>query len=65
MSKELCDIALEIYVQTEKAVQVSEDGGKTKVWLPLSQIELEWAKDKKSAVVTLPQWLYEEKGFIS
>jgi hypothetical protein len=61
---EIVDASLEFLGETEKAIKVSEDGGKTIHWLPKSQIEFE-IKPDGSVECQLPRWLYEEKGFIS
>lgn len=49
---------------TEKAVLF--DDGVTQVWLPRSQIEIEYPPDAPSgmATVTMPEWLAHEKGLI-
>lgn len=49
--------------ETDKAIQVSETENET-VWLPKSQIEYEVVKEN-FIEVTMPEWLYKEKGFIS
>lgn len=64
MKSDLVDISLEFLRETEKAIQVTEDSGKTKHWLPKSQIEYD-LKENGSVEVQLPRWLYEEKGFIA
>ena len=59
------EIALFVHHETEKAVLVSEDE-KTKVWLPLSQIEIDqkpYEKEKGTATVTMPLWLAEKSKF--
>lgn len=61
---EIVDLSLEFLRDTEKAIQVTEDGGKTTQWLPKSQIEYD-LKEDGSVEVQLPRWLYEEKGFIA
>jgi len=73
---DLVDIDGEISVETDKAVLFSHDG-KTKVWLPKSQIEIddtsfasELSFDKplkgwvKEVQVTMPTWLAYDKGLI-
>lgn len=69
MAKELAEITLDLVLDDEEyqAILVSEDGGKTKVWLPRSQIE--WERKNKDNIldgtitVTLPVWLAREKKF--
>lgn len=58
---DLVDLIFESELETDKAICVSEDGGKTKVWLPKSQIEFEIKGFKVE--VTLPEWLASEKKF--
>lgn len=61
--RELYDAAFELHAETEKAILVSDDGGKTKHWLPKSQIEFE-KRDDGSVEVTMPVWLAEEKEIV-
>lgn len=59
------ELTLTLYHETEKAILVSEDD-KTKVWLPLSQIELERKLGPKGhdiVIVTMPLWLAEKSKF--
>lgn len=58
MAKELVDLSGELRGETEKAYRFF-DGIRT-VWLPKSQCE--WDADEK--VMTLPEWLAEEKELI-
>lgn len=59
---DLIDITMQLHAETAKAILVSDDGDKDKaVWLPLSQVEIE-RKAKGIVVVTLPQWLAEQRG---
>lgn len=60
--RELFDAEFSFVAETDKAILVTEDGGKTEVWLPKSQIEYTLgANDMVS--VTMPLWLASEKGF--
>lgn len=61
--KELYDASFEFVAETERAILVTEDGGKTKHWLPKSQIEYEQKADG-SVEVTMPVWLATEKGIV-
>lgn len=72
MKSELIDVSLQILSVTEKAVLVTEglhhkDGQLIKHWLPQSQIDgADWeaaAERSNTVVVTMPRWLFEEKGF--
>lgn len=62
MKSDLIDIEVEILVQTEKDVRIHD--GKTAVWLPLSQIEIERTGANNIATVTMPEGLALEKGLI-
>lgn len=65
MKSDLVEVTVLLVTQTEKAVLVSDTGeSKNAVWVPKSQIEIE-ATDREGAyVITLPEWLAIEKGFI-
>jgi hypothetical protein len=54
---DLVDIAGEIRVQTEKAIQFYD--GKVTVWLPRSQIEI-----GDDGTVAVPEWLVKANGLI-
>lgn len=58
--KQLFDASFTLVAETDLAILVTEDGGKTKHWLPKSQIEYEITGE--SVEVTLPVWLAREKG---
>lgn len=67
---ELVDVSCIIYTETEKAVQVTEgvvdaNGKEIRHWLPKSQIEIEPNVGDNACTITMPRWLYEEKGFIT
>ena len=60
MKSDLVDLALTIHADSGKAIQVSNLRG-VKVWLPRSQIEVEFAdRNSKVATVTVPGWLAKE-----
>jgi hypothetical protein len=60
--KTLYDASFVFLAETDRAVKVTEDGGKTEHWLPKSQIEYEI---RGSLVeVTMPVWLAKEKGIV-
>lgn len=61
MAKQLWDASFTLVAETEKAILVTEDGGKNKHWLPKSQIEYEIKGT--SVEVTMPVWLAQEKKF--
>lgn len=61
---DLVDIAGVVVECREKAVHLN--AGDRRVWLPLSQIELD-PKDASvghSVTVAMPEWLAQEKGLI-
>ena len=65
MKSKLVDVAVQIFVRTERAVLVSDTGEKEDgVWLPLSQIEIEEKSDGTSSIVTMPEWLAAERGLV-
>lgn len=57
------DIGVHIHARTDLAVLVSTDGDESAaVWLPLSRIDLLEHRDGRTAAVTLPGWLAEDRG---
>jgi len=63
MKSDLIDIAVQLHHETEKAWRVSDTGENDKaVWIPKSQAELE--PDGGVHLLTLPEWLANEKGLI-
>lgn len=62
MKSDLTDITVTKRHETANAIQVHD--GDNLVWLPKSQIEIEETGDGKTLIVTLPQWLAEEKGLV-
>lgn len=70
MKSDLVDITVQMHVETEKAILVSDDGDKDNaVWLPKSQVEVEFHPSMKErgngiATITLPEWLAKDKGMI-
>lgn len=64
MKSDLEDLHVSLHHETEKAVLVSLYGEKDKaVWLPKSQIEIEYDKPG-FAIVTVPEWLLIDKGLV-
>lgn len=51
-----------ILKRTGALAALVDHGAGAAVWLPLSQIEISPNGDGRTHVVTLPQWLAEEKG---
>lgn len=74
MANELIDVELEARIVKGKAqafwqgdYQNNEEGEEPKeewVWLPLSQIEVEESGSGKCVMVTMPEWLAQNKGLI-
>jgi len=63
MKSTIIDIAVIVHHRTERAVLVSDDGDReSAVWLPLSQVEID--DDGSNHIITLPEWLAQEKGLI-
>ncbi|WP_457798125.1 hypothetical protein [Methylocystis sp. S23] len=61
---DIIDLDLHFHHETEKAILVSENGIRDAgQWLPKSRIEFERRADG-SVVVSLPEWLAEEKGLM-
>lgn len=65
MKNDLVEVTVLMVTETQRAVLVSDTGeSKDAVWVPKSQIEIE-ATDREGAfVITLPEWLAIEKGFV-
>ena len=61
MKSDLIDIAVQVKGETQSAYRVYD--GKRTEWVPKSQVELDIV-GKASAILTLPEWLALEKGFI-
>ena len=65
MKSDLVDIMVSKHAETDKAVLVSDTGrGDEAKWIPKSQIEIEPAEQKGLFVVTMPEWLAIDKGFV-
>lgn len=65
MRSNIVDVEVQLLRETEKAVQVSPVGTSAEaVWLPRSQIEIAPAERGTLHIVTLPDWLANEKGLI-
>jgi hypothetical protein len=61
----LIDVTVEQHAETSLAVMVSDTGDVADaVWLPKSQIEIAPSTRKGFLVVTMPEWLAQEKGLI-
>ena len=65
MKSDLVDITVSKHAETAEAVLVSDTGHSAEAkWLPKSQIEIEPASQKGLFVVTMPEWLAIDKGFV-
>lgn len=58
----LVDIACEIIRETAHAIEI--DDGETRCWLPCSQIEIGDICIALGTVITMPEWLAEDRGLI-
>ena len=63
MKSDIVDIDCHVSARTEKAALIHVGERSKAVWLPLSQIELEFDGLGLNCV-TLPEWLALEKGLI-
>lgn len=61
---QLYDASFELLHETDSAILVSDDDGKTKHWLPKSQIEYTERPTGGLVEVTMPMWLAKEKGIV-
>ena len=67
---DLVDLTLTVHGESDHAYLASDDGERLRAeWLPKSQVELErlereTAAPTYDAVITMPLWLAQEKGFI-
>ena len=64
MKSNLIDIEVCVWHETEKAILVSEDEDSERVWLPLSQIEVDHGTSQGYATITLPEHLALDKNLI-
>ncbi len=65
---DILDIVVVMHRSTDKAVFVSEHGDVAEaVWLPRSQIEINFRRKDKGVVfydLQIPQWLAEQEGLV-
>jgi len=64
MKSNIIDIDVEVVHKTAMAVLVHTGDKENAVWLPLSQIDVEYSRLGGISNVTLPEWLALEKGLI-
>lgn len=64
MKSDLFDVLVEKLRETRDAVLVTDSIPENAVWLAKSQIEIERADTPGLFVVTMPEWLAIEKGFV-
>lgn len=68
MSDENIELYVEILHTTDAAILVSDDGGKTKHWIPnsvIAEIDYHYKVDRNDdATLTLPTWLALKKGLV-
>ena len=63
MTVKLADIEVKIVAKTNSAVLVTTDDD-NRVWLPLSQIEIDQEPGKSTVTITLPETLAIEKELV-
>lgn len=63
MKSDLVDLKLLFKLETAAAILVVEAEGGEDIWLPKSQIEIEW-NDGRIIDVAMPEWLAQAKGLI-
>ena len=56
------EIAVEVIGRTDKALRVYD--GKTKCWIPRSQISDYSGEEDSPETIFIPEWLANEKGLI-
>jgi len=62
---DLVDMEVALHAETEKAVRVSASGDEAEaVWIPKPQCEIERTVVGNSCIITLPEWLAQDKGLI-
>jgi hypothetical protein len=61
---DLCDVEMYLTKETDKAFGVTFGKDQPLVWLPKSQCEVEKKTGSKTVIVTLPEWLAQEKELI-
>lgn len=60
------DITVRVIQETDRAILVTETDStlnKDKIWLPKSQIDSQEWKVGEIHTITIPSWLYKDKGF--
>jgi hypothetical protein len=62
--RELIDIMVQKLHETDKAYLVTDSIPEQGVWIAKSQCELEESERKGLHILTLPEWLAQEKGLI-
>lgn len=64
MKSNIIDITVELLMETDRAVLVTDSVPDKGVWLPKSQVEIEPSDTGGLHVVTLPEWLAIERGLL-
>jgi hypothetical protein len=73
--KDMHDFDVEYVHNTDKGLCVSDDGGETEIWLPISQItwqdgeridpgDLDGYEKREIIDISVPEWLAEDKGLL-
>ena len=55
------EVTVTLLNETDRAILVTDDG-KSKIWLPKSQIDSHDWERGKVYTITMPMWLVKEKG---
>lgn len=64
MSNEIVDLTLELHVDTDKAMLLSDDGNRHNAkWVPKSQIEYNKYLENNIWEISLPEWLATKNGW--
>ncbi|MEG9884053.1 MAG: hypothetical protein V6Z86_05465 [Hyphomicrobiales bacterium] len=64
MRSNLLDLTVIAVHTTDRAILVKDAEDAEGVWLPLSAIEVDLASDGRTATITIPEALAQEKGLI-
>jgi hypothetical protein len=60
---DVVDVECLRHAMTDRAILVSLDEDSPRVWVPLSQCEVE-TKGPRIVIISMPQWLAEEKELV-
>lgn len=63
MKSDLIDLTVIVHARTERAALVSDAEDGERVWVPLSQCEIEMTGGRVG-ILTAPEWLLTSKGLV-